>query len=102
MDGLRYIAWRLWPREVAGAMGANRSAIRVSLLLPLTVIAGLLLGACSTFGLTPGSYGGTLVDTISASGVGGVFGGPAIATVQPRGPGRAGIRGEGLGHRRRP
>jgi len=63
-------------------MGANRSVIRVSLLLPLTVIAGLLLGACSTFGLTPGSYGGALVDTISVSGVGEAFGRPDIATVQ--------------------
>jgi hypothetical protein len=63
-------------------MGAHRSGIRISLFLPLAVVAGLLLGACSTFGLTPGSYGGTLVDTISVSGVGEAFGSPDIATVQ--------------------
>ena len=52
------------------------------MLLPLTVIAGLLLGACSTFGVTPGSYGGTLVDTISVTGFGEATGSPDIATVQ--------------------
>jgi uncharacterized protein YggE len=50
-------------------------------ILPLVLIAGLL-SSCSTFGLTPGSYGGTLVDTISVTGVGEAFGRPDIATVQ--------------------
>src|SRR4030067_3764819 len=81
-DGPRYIARRLRPQEVSGAMGAHRSGIRIFLLLPLTVIAGLLLGACSTFGVTPGSYGGTLVDTISVTGFGEATGSPDIATVQ--------------------
>jgi uncharacterized protein YggE len=50
-------------------------------ILPLVLIAGLL-SSCSAIGLTPGSYGGTLVDTISVTGVGEAFGRPDISTVQ--------------------
>lgn len=63
-------------------MGANRSGNRMVWILPLAMITGLLLSSCSTFGLTPGSYGGSLVDTISVSGVGEAFGRPDLATVQ--------------------
>jgi hypothetical protein len=51
-------------------------------MLPLAVIAGLLLAACNTFGITPGSYGGPLVETITVTGFGEATGQPDVASVQ--------------------
>lgn len=60
-------------------MDATRLVVRLIRLSP-PAAAALLLAACST--ISPGSYGGTLADTISVSGVGEAFGPPDIATVQ--------------------